>query len=207
MKLLIATNNAGKVREYQHILRGLFPDVTLLTLAEAGIEHDVEETGDTFEANARLKAEGYSALSGLPVIADDSGLAVDALDGFPGVRSARWSGPTDEDRNRHLLEKLEEVPEAARGARFICVACFRTPDGQEALAYGEVEGRIGHAPRGEHGFGYDPLFMLPDGRSLSELPREEKNAISHRGRAARVLAPRIAALLGDDDRRRTTDDR
>ena len=125
MDLLIATNNPGKVAEYQRILESLFPDLTLLTLREAGIEREVEETGDTFEANARLKAHSYAAWSGLPVVADDSGLVVAALDGFPGVQSSRWAGPdaTPTDRNRLLLERLTHVPEGARTAHFVCVAC------------------------------------------------------------------------------------
>lgn len=197
MQLLIATNNAGKVREYQSILAELLPDLTLLTLREAGIEQDVEETGESFEENARLKAVAYSELSGLPVIADDSGLAVDALDGFPGVRSARWAGPGDAERNVQLLAQLEGLPPEARGARFICVALCRTPDGREVMAQGEVEGLIAPAPRGGQGFGYDPLFLLPErGLTFGELAPEEKNALSHRGRAARALAPQVAALLG-----------
>ena len=196
MKLLIATNNAGKVREYQNILRDLFPHLTLLTLREAGIEHDVEETGKTFEANARLKAVEYANLSGLPVIADDSGLAVDALDGFPGVYSARWTGPTDADRNQQLLAKMAHIPWEERGAKFVCTTVFRLPDGREAVGYGEVAGRIGYEPRGEKGFGYDPLFVLPEhGITMAELSREQKNLISHRGRAAHALAPQIVALL------------
>ncbi|MBA3533254.1 MAG: RdgB/HAM1 family non-canonical purine NTP pyrophosphatase [Ardenticatenales bacterium] len=197
MKLLIATNNQGKLKEYQQILRELLPDLTLLTLREAGINQDVEETGETFEENARLKAVEYAALSGLPVIADDSGLAVEALGGFPGVHSARWAGPTDAERNREILAKLENVPEAERGAKFVCVALCRTPDGREAMAYGEVLGRIGYEPRGSNGFGYDPLFVFPErGTTMAELSSDEKNAISHRGRAARLLAPEVARLLG-----------
>ncbi len=200
MKLLIATNNPGKVREYQDILRDLFPGVALLTLDQAGITHDVEETGKTFEANARLKAAAYAQLSGLPVIADDSGLVVDALGGFPGVRSARWAGPTDADRNRRLLARLEAVPWEQRGARFVCVAVCRLPDAREVVGRGEVRGVIGYEPRGAHGFGYDPLFVLPElGRTLAELPGDEKNQLSHRGRAARALAPQVARLLAGDD--------
>ena len=196
MNLLIATNNVGKVREYQQILRELFPDLRLLTLREAGIVHDVEETGETFEANARLKAVTYAKMSGLPVIADDSGLAVDAFDGFPGVVSARWAGPTDRDRNQQLLQKMADIPAEKRGAKFVCVAIFCLPDGREVLAKGEVIGYIGYQPEGEHGFGYDPLFVLPDlGQTMAQLSKEEKNAISHRGRAARALAPRMMALM------------
>lgn len=199
MKLLIATNNDGKVREYQSILSTLLPDVTLLTLHEAGIEQEVEETGETFEENARLKAVAYAASSGLPVIADDSGLAVDAFDGFPGVMSNRWAGEgtSAAERNRLLLTKMAEVPEEARGARFVCVTICRLPDGREAVSYGEVAGRIGDEPRGSNGFGYDPIFALPErGVTMAELSSTEKNAISHRGRAAQGLVPHLARLLG-----------
>lgn len=196
MNLLIATNNVGKVREYQQILGDMFPELRLLTLREAGIEYDVEETGETFEANARLKGVGYAKMSGLPVIADDSGLAVDAFDGFPGVYSARWAGPTDRERNEQLLEKMADMPFYKRGAKFVCTAIFCLPDGREVLAKGEVIGYIGYQAEGEHGFGYDPLFVLPElGRTMAQLSKEEKNAISHRGRAARALAPRMMALL------------
>jgi XTP/dITP diphosphohydrolase len=196
MNLLIASNNVGKVREYQQILGELFPDMRLLTLREAGIEYDVEETGETFEANARLKGVAYAKMSGLPVIADDSGLAVDAFDGFPGVYSARWAGPTDRERNQQLLEKMAHIPAEKRGAKFVCVAIFCLPDGRELLAKGEVRGNIGYEAEGEHGFGYDPLFVLPElGRTMAQLSKEEKNAISHRGRAASALAPRMMALI------------
>ncbi len=196
MKLLIATNNKGKVLEYQTILRHLFPEITLLSLREAGIDHDVEETGTTFEENARLKATEYSALSGLPVIADDSGLALDYFDGFPGVYSARWAGPTDADRNQQLLIKMADLSGEQRASKFVCTTVFRLPDGREAIASGDVRGHIGYETRGTHGFGYDPLFVLPDGRHMAELTKAEKNQISHRGQAANALAPRILALLG-----------
>lgn len=196
MKLLIATNNRGKVKEYQQILAALLPDLALLTLDEVGIQHEVVEDGETYEANARLKAEAYAGLSGLPVIADDSGLEVAALGGFPGVHSARWSGPTAEARNQALLARLAEVPEGQRGARFVCITVLQLPDGRSAVGEGELQGTIGWAPRGTGGFGYDPLFFLPDGRALAELSSAEKHAISHRGRAARALAPQLPSLLG-----------
>lgn len=200
-KILIATNNAGKIREYQAILHDLLPNAELLTLEAAGITHDVDETGTTFAENAHLKAEGYSHLSGLPVIADDSGLVVDALDGLPGVYSNRWAGPntTAADRNVFLLERMADIPETRRTARFVCVAVLRLPDGRHAEASGGVRGRIGDAPRGTHGFGYDPLFIVEDdindGRMLGELPPEEKNRISHRGRAARALLEAARDLM------------
>lgn len=198
-RLLIATNNPGKVREYQEILQTLLPGVDLLTLREAGVDFEVEETGTTFEENARLKATEYAARSGMVVIADDSGIEVDALQGFPGLKSARWTGPTDGDRVRGLLELLKDVPEERRGARFVCWTVCRAPDGREAMAQGTVEGRVGWEPSGAHGFGYDPIFVLPErGMTMAELPRDEKNGLSHRGRAARVLAPEVARLLGGE---------
>lgn len=200
-EILIATNNQGKVREYQAILSEILPSVELLTLNDVGITQDVEETGTTFAANALLKAEAYSDLSGLPVIADDSGLVVDALDGLPGVYSNRWAGPntTEADRNAYLLTRLADVPDEKRTARFVCVAILRLPDGRMAEGVGEVQGRIGYETRGTYGFGYDPLFLVEDdihdGRTLGELPPEEKNVISHRGRAARALVAAAKNLL------------
>lgn len=202
-KILIATNNQGKVREYQAILSEILPSVELLTLEQVGITQDVEETGTTFAANALLKAEAYSDLSGLPVIADDSGLVVDALDGLPGVYSNRWAGPntTEADRNRYLLIRLADVPDEKRNARFVCVAILRLSDGSMVEGVGEIQGRIGYEIRGTHGFGYDPLFLVEDeihdGRTLGELLPEEKNVISHRGRAARALVVAAKALLAE----------
>lgn len=202
-KIVIATNNQGKVREYQAILSEILPDVELLTLEQVGITMDVEETGTTFAANALLKAEAYSNLSGLPVIADDSGLVVDALDGLPGVYSNRWAGPntTEPDRNQYLLNRLANTSVEKRTARFVCVAILRLPDGRMVEGVGEVQGRIGYETRGTYGFGYDPLFLveddIDDGRTLGELPPEEKNVISHRGRAARALVVAAKALLAE----------
>jgi XTP/dITP diphosphohydrolase len=198
--LLVATTNRGKAHEYATILAGA--PVRLLTLADVGIDDDVEETGDSFLANARLKAQGYAAIArarGLHpwVLADDSGLEVDALDGAPGVLSTRWAGPntTPEGRNTLLLDRLLDVPVGARGARFRCVIVLRSPDGVEYIGDGTVEGQIAFAPR-QHpgwGFGYDPLFELPDrGLTLAEIPPAEKDEISHRGRAG---VPIRAALI------------
>lgn len=202
-KIVIATNNQGKVREYQAILSEILPDVELFTLKDVGITDDVEETGTTFAANALLKAEAYSDLSGLPVIADDSGLVVDALEGAPGVYSNRWAGPntTEAERNLYLLNRLADVPTEQRTARFVCVAILRLPDGRMVEGVGEVQGRIGYETRGIYGFGYDPLFVVEDdindGRMLGELPPEEKNVISHRGRAARALVAAARELLAE----------
>lgn len=196
--LLIATTNAGKLREYRVAFETL--PVRLLSLHDVGLATmDVEETGATFEENARLKAVAYGEASGLPVIAEDAGLEVDALDGFPGVYSARWAGAVSAaERNEALLARLAHVPWPQRTARFVAVAVLRLPDGELFHARGEVEGRILFAPRGEGGFGYDPIFYVPEkGRSMAELSREEKNTISHRGRAARVLRDVILRLVAE----------
>ena len=195
MRLLVATRNAGKKREYERLLEGL--SLELVTLDDLGIDLEVAETGDTFAANALLKAAGYAEASGLPTLADDSGLEVDALGGAPGVRSARYAdeagGASDEDRYRLLLANLQGVPEEERTARFRCVIAVSWPDGGVDTAVGAVEGRIAEAPRGAHGFGYDPVFYLPEfGRTMAELGPEVKNRISHRARAALAIRPAIA---------------
>lgn len=193
MKLLVATHNPGKLREYDIIFDGLSLD--LATLDDVGIEEDVEETGDTFAENALLKARAYAEMSALPTLADDSGLVVDALDGFPGIKSARWHGPTDADRTRGLLEKLEDVPWTRRRARFVCVAAVVLPDGRTLTGRGTVEGRITFAPRGSGGFGYDPVFYIDEaGCTMAELEPEHKNRLSHRGRAAQALRPTLERL-------------
>ncbi|MCB0076599.1 MAG: RdgB/HAM1 family non-canonical purine NTP pyrophosphatase [Anaerolineales bacterium] len=198
-RLLVATNNVGKVREYGRLLAAILPQTRLLSLAQAGIDYDVDETGETFAANAQLKAEAYGRLSDLPVLADDSGLTVAALGGWPGVHSKRWAGEetTAAERNAFLLAKLAAVPAGQRQAQFVCVISFRLPDGRQVQAEGRLAGEIGFEIRGTHGFGYDPLFVLPEGVTLAELTADEKNAISHRGRAARAIAPQIAALLAE----------
>ncbi|MER2598197.1 MAG: RdgB/HAM1 family non-canonical purine NTP pyrophosphatase [Caldilineales bacterium] len=188
IKLLVATHNQGKVQEYRALLADLPIEVTYLD-AE-GITFDVEETGVTFEQNALLKARAYAAHSGLLVWADDSGLEVDALDGAPGVFSARYGAPaarSDGDRYRLLLQQLAPTAENERTARFRCVVALAWPDGRTATTQGACEGRIAAAPRGEHGFGYDPVFLVADfdyRLTMAELPAEIKNRISHRSRAA-----------------------
>lgn len=184
-KLLIATHNPGKIREYQTLLADL--PLLVTSLRAEGIVDDVEETGDTFAANARLKARAYAHQSGLWTWADDSGLEVDALDGRPGVYSARYAGPgaTDRDRYQKVLAELQQYPERPRSARFWCVVAIASPDDEIFTAEASVEGEIIAAARGEHGFGYDPIFYLPDlGKTMAELPAEIKNQISHRGKAA-----------------------
>jgi len=189
VKLLVATNNPGKVREYEDLLVGLPLEVTFP--AQEGIALEVEESGATFEENARLKALAYARASGLLTLADDSGLEVDALGGAPGVRSARYAGAgaSDADRYQKLLDALVGVPEAQRTARFRCVVALAWPDGTVRTAEGRCEGQIGLAPRGEHGFGYDPVFIVDGfgGQTMAELPPEVKNRISHRARAVKVL--------------------
>lgn len=156
----------------------------------------VEENGDTFAANALLKAQAAARAAGLLALADDSGLEVDALGGAPGVHSARWAGAVNAPaRNALLLQRLEGVPDAERGARFVSVIAVARPDGAAGLARGELAGRIAQAPRGGHGFGYDPIFLLPDGaRTYAELAPEEKNVVSHRARALASALPLLRYL-------------
>lgn len=183
--LLIATTNRNKLREFGAIFGALPLD--LRSLDDVGITTDVEETGATFAENARLKAEFYASQSGLATLADDSGLEVAALGGEPGVRSHRYAGPdaTDADRNALVLKKLEGVPFHARLARFVCAIALAHPGGALEEVEGVLPGVIELAPRGENGFGYDPLFyVLDENATLAELPPERKNRISHRALAA-----------------------
>jgi len=185
-RLLIATNNLGKVAEFRRLLEGCGWE--LVTPADIGLELEVEEAGQTYAENATIKAEAYAKASGLVTLADDSGLEVDALGGRPGPLSARYAGPdrTDEERVQALLQELTGVPDDKRTARFRCVIAVAAPEGRVELVEGKVEGRIAHEPRGENGFGYDPVFLLPErGVTTAELPPDEKNAVSHRGAAAR----------------------
>lgn len=184
-KLLLATNNKGKAREYKNLLRGI--PYKIVTPVEMGITTEVEETGRSFEENARLKATTLAAESGLLTLADDSGLEADALGGAPGALSARWAGEnaSDADRINYLLSRLKDMPEEKRDARFRCVIAIAQPDGKVQTCSGECRGFIATAPRGRHGFGYDPIFYVPElGKTMAELPPEEKNRISHRARAA-----------------------
>lgn len=200
-KLLIATNNPGKVREYQDLLDGLALPVAVTYPVHEGLYLDVDESGETFSENARIKAVAYARFSGMLTLADDSGLEVDALAGAPGVRSARYAGPdaSDVDRYQKLLAALEGVPESQRSARFRCVIAVARARGPVLSAEGACEGRIGLAPRGEHGFGYDPVFVVAghDGRTMAELDPDTKNRISHRARALMAAGPLLAQLLTD----------
>lgn len=189
LRVVVATKNRGKLEEIRATLD--FPGWEFVSEAEVGTWPDVDETGTTFVENARLKARAVAAHTGCVALADDSGLEVDALDGEPGVYSSRYAGEcaTDADNNARLLLALQDVPEHERAARFRCVMVFIDAEGHETIAEGSCEGRIGFEPRGDGGFGYDPLF-LPDaapGRSMAELATPEKNAISHRGAALRAL--------------------
>jgi XTP/dITP diphosphohydrolase len=184
-KLLLATNNPGKARELAVLLQGV--PFIITTPQEEGIALEVEETGATFQENAALKARAFATASGLLALADDSGLEVDALGGEPGPMSARYAGPeaSDEERVRYLLAKLEGIEWSERSARFRSVIAVAEPAGTLELFEGVCEGVIALKPRGEGGFGYDPLFYIPSlGKLMAELSLEEKNGVSHRGRAA-----------------------
>ncbi len=195
-RLLIATKNTGKMAEFRDLLEGCGWE--LVTPSEIGLSIEVAEDGTTFEENARQKALQYAGASGLVSLADDSGLEVDALGGRPGIFSARYAGPnrTDEERVQKLLEELNNVPDEQRTARFRAVIAIADPSGRVETADGAIEGRIAHAPRGANGFGYDPVFLLPDrGRTTAELPPAEKHAISHRGIAARKARTILDEML------------
>lgn len=197
MRFIIATHNYKKLEELSRILKPLGIDAA--TDAELGLRlNEVEETGDTFEKNAFLKADAACRQTGLPAVADDSGLVVDALGGAPGVYSARYAGKeaTDLQNNTKLLAEMASVPEEARGARFVSAICCVFPNGDSVTARGECPGRIGYEPVGSHGFGYDPLFLVSDGRSYAELTAGEKDKISHRGNALRLFAVKLQQYLG-----------
>jgi XTP/dITP diphosphohydrolase len=205
-RLLVATRSRHKLREL-HDLLGVPSGVELVSPDDLGIDGEPEETGETFETNARLKARWYARLSGLPTLADDSGLEVDALDGGPGVRTRRFAGPdaTDEANNAKLLRELAGLPPERRGARYVCVLALALPGevgprgGLRIVARrGTCRGRIAASPRGDGGFGYDPIFEPlsepPGGATLGQWSAEAKNAISHRSRAARRMAPVLRSL-------------
>ncbi len=190
-ELLIATRNPGKLREFAAIFSGL--GLQLRTLDDLGITEEVEETGATFAENATLKALAYMTRSGLPTLADDSGLEVAALNGAPGVYSARYGGVSGADQLAYLLDQLREVPWHARVARFVCVIALARPGYAPELVEGHLPGVIELAPRGSGGFGYDPLFyLLDEDATLAELPAERKNQISHRAEAARAAREVLA---------------
>lgn len=197
MKLLVATRNRNKVREIRDKFAGL-SGIELLSLDDIAPLPDIEEDGSTFEENALKKARETARLAGIPAMADDSGLEVDALGGEPGVLSARYAGDgaTDLDRNRLVLEKMKDVPNGKRAARFVCVIAIAFPGGNERVTRGTCDGEIAREPRGDHGFGYDPIFFLPDrGVTMAEIPLREKNVISHRARALDSARDVLAELI------------
>lgn len=190
MKLILASNNAHKLEELRAILSSLGMEV--VSQKELGLNLEPEETGTTFEENSYIKAKAVMDACGMPAIADDSGLMVDALDGAPGVFSARFGGEqckNDRERLDYLLLQLRDVPEAQRGAKFVSVITMLTPEGRKIVARGECRGIILPAPLGENGFGYDPVFYVPEkGCTFAQLPAEEKNRISHRAKALEAFA-------------------
>lgn len=196
MELVLASNNPGKLKEIRAILAPM--DIQVVSAAELGFTEEVEETGQTFAENALLKARTVSAALDRPALADDSGLTVDALDGAPGVYSARYAGPnaSDKDNYTKLLEVMAQVPTESRNAAFMCVmACVR-PHGAEITSQGRFAGVIAPAPVGQGGFGYDPVFLIPgDGRTVAQLEPGEKNAISHRARALEELVKLLPGFL------------
>ncbi len=188
-KLIFATGNANKMREIREILGG--KGYEILSMKEAGVDIDVEEDGATFEENALIKARAIGKACGELVLADDSGLVIDALGGEPGIYSARYMGHDTSytEKNNNLISRLEGVPDEKRTARFVCAMAAVFPDGTEKVITGVMEGRIGYRIAGENGFGYDPIFFLPEyGKTSAEISPEEKNAISHRGKALRAMA-------------------
>jgi len=202
-KLVVATNNPGKLREFRELLAG--SGFELVTPRDLGIDWFVEETGSTFEENARLKAVDAARRCKMLALADDSGLEVDYLGGRPGIFSARYAGDdrtdtslSDEQRYEIVLRELEGVPDARRTARFRAVIAIATPEGDVQTVEGVFEGRIAHEPRGKNGFGYDPIFFVPErGVTSAQLPPDEKNAMSHRGKAARKAAAILKAMSHD----------
>ena len=194
MKLILASNNANKLREFRSLVADM--DIELLSQREAGCDFEVDETGTTFEENAYLKASAVTAATGYAAVADDSGLCVDALNGEPGIYSARYGlghAASDRERYEYLLQKLEGVED--RSARFVCCICCTFPDGSVIRSRGECEGEILHAPKGSGGFGYDPVFHHDCvDKAMAELTPEEKNAISHRGKALRAFIEELRKI-------------
>ena len=199
-RVVLASRNAKKLDELRRILSDLVPGVEVLGLDAFAAYAEPVESEPTFEGNALLKARAALRATGLPSLADDSGLCVDALNGMPGVLSARWAGSAKDDgaNNRLLLDQLTDVPDGRRGAAFRCAVAFCRPDGVENVVFGEMRGRILREMRGNGGFGYDVVFV-PEGetRTSAEMPAAEKDAISHRGRSLRAVAPLVAGALVD----------
>lgn len=202
MKIVVATGNQDKVKEIREILRDM--DVTVMTMKEAGLSAEPDENGGTFLDNAVIKAKAVAGIAAesdsfrdAVVIADDSGLEIDALNGEPGIYSARYLGhdTSYREKNADLIRRLTGIPDEKRGARFVCAIAAVCPGGKILTAKAAMEGRIGYEERGENGFGYDPIFYLPEyGRSCAELTGEEKNRISHRGKALRLMREKLAVM-------------
>ena len=191
-KLIFATGNENKMKEIRMILGDL--DYEILSMKEAGIDVDIVEDGKTFEENAMIKAKAISKIANCLVLADDSGLEVDYMDKQPGIMSARWMGEETSYRikNQKIIDNLEGVPKEQRTARFVCAIAAAFPDGKVITKRGTIEGIIGYEERGENGFGYDPIFFVPEfGKTTAELSPEEKNKISHRGKALRMMKPEL----------------
>ncbi len=187
-RLIFATGNADKMKEIRMILADAGYEI--LSMKEAGIDVDIVEDGSTFEENAIIKAKAISKIAGCVVLADDSGLEVDAMDGAPGIYSARFEGVDTpySVKNKIIMDRLEGLPEEERTARFVCAIAAAWPDGRVITKRGTIEGRIAHKPAGDNGFGYDPIFFVPEyGKTTAELDPEEKNKISHRGKALRMI--------------------
>jgi XTP/dITP diphosphohydrolase len=200
-RLVLATRNAHKVAELRPILAEALAATVDLETELVGVDafpgvEDVVESGVTYAENALLKARAVCAATGLVALADDSGLAVDVLGGSPGIFSARWSGGHGDRANLELLlAQLGDVPDEHRGAGFVCAAALVTPDGREVVEHGRINGVLTREPRGDGGFGYDPILELPDGRTLAQLGAQEKNSISHRSQAFRALAPHVLRAI------------
>lgn len=195
MKIIFATGNKGKVNEIRAILKDV--DAEVVTMKEAGIDIDIDENGATFEENAVIKAKAIMGASGCLTLADDSGLEVDYLNKEPGIHSARYMGhDTSYDiKNQSIIDKLSGVPDEERTARFVCAIAAAFPDGTVETVRATMEGRIGYEIAGENGFGYDPIFYLPDkGCTSAEITSEEKNAISHRGKALRLMKDKLVEM-------------
>ena len=201
-EVLLATRNLHKLAELRRILADVQPDLRVIGLQDAIPYEELPETGATFADNAVTKARVGAETTGLITVADDSGLEVDALNGMPGVLSARWSGRHGDDATnlRLLLDQIVDVPDGRRGAAFVCAAALVTPGGAQVVVEGRMTGRLVRQPRGHNGFGYDPIFVA-DGKTLTngELPPAEKDAISHRGKAMRAIAPHIVRATGRRD--------
>ncbi len=194
LKLVVASKNSGKIKEFRRILQLDSQGIELVIDIEIP---EVAETGSTFEENALLKAISIAKLTGIPAIADDSGLAIDALDGAPGILSARWSGGGDKENIKKVLDEIKDVPDSKRSAKFVAVIALAKPSGENLIVRGELEGSIRRAPVGDNGFGYDPIFepITGDGRTLAELDPSEKDAISHRSLALAQITPLIKPFL------------